>query len=193
MELVSASRYSYIGGFDATSNVRAGQLFGLPTKGTMAHSYVTSFSGLDEIANPYLAGADGKEHDFLDLVLQYRHRLGYNQTNDGELAAFISYAQAFPEAFMALVDTYNTLKSGVSNFICVALALIHIGHKPIGIRLDSGDLAYFSKETRKLFRRITEDFRLNPLAGLPSWQATISTNRSSSLWNNKGTRLMSLA
>jgi nicotinate phosphoribosyltransferase len=157
---VSASRYSYIGGFNATSNARAGQLFGIPTRGTMAHSYVSSFSGLHEIANPYLYRSDGKEEHFLDLVLKYRDQLGYNHINQGELAAFISYAQAFPEGFLALVDTYNTLQSGVPNFICVALALIQIGHKPIGVRLDSGDLAYFSKETRKLFRRTAERFSL---------------------------------
>ena len=163
---VSASRYSYIGGFNATSNARAGQLFGLPTKGTMAHSYVSSFSGLDEISNFHLAGSDGKEEDFLDLVLQYRHQLGYNHAHEGELAAFISYAQAFPEGFLALVDTYNTLKSGVPNFICVALALMHVGHKPIGVRLDSGDLAYFSKETRKLLRRTAERFSIESFGGL---------------------------
>jgi nicotinate phosphoribosyltransferase len=163
---VSASRYSYIGGFNATSNVRAGQLFGLPTLGTMAHSYVTSFFGLDEITNPDLAGPDGQKHNFLDLVLQYRRQLGYNHTNEGELAAFISFAQAFPEGFLALVDSYNTLESGVPNFVCVALALIHIGHKPIGVRLDSGDLAYFSKETRKLFRRTAETFSIESFSAL---------------------------
>jgi nicotinate phosphoribosyltransferase len=163
---VSASRYSYIGGFDATSNVRAGQLFGLPTRGTMAHSYVTSFFGLDEITNPQLTGPDGTAHDFLGLVLHYRHKLGYNHTNEGELAAFISYAQAFPGGFLALVDSYNTLESGVPNFICVALALIQIGHKPIGVRLDSGDLAYFSKETRKLLRKTAEEFSIKSFGGL---------------------------
>ena len=163
---VSASRYSYIGGFNATSNVRAGQLFGLPTKGTMAHSYVSAFFGLDEITNPRLAGPDGKVHDFLGLVLQYRHKLGYDHTNDGELAAFISYAQAFPDGFLALVDTYNTLESGVPNFICVALALIETGHKPIGVRLDSGDLAYFSKETRKLLRKTAEVFSIESFGAL---------------------------
>jgi nicotinate phosphoribosyltransferase len=163
---VSASRYSYIGGFNATSNTRAGQLFGIPAKGTMAHSYVSSFSGVHEIANPYLCGSDGKEVHFLDLVLKYRDQLGYNHINQGELAAFISYAQAFPEGFLALVDTYNTLHSGVPNFICVALALIQIGHKPIGVRLDSGDLAYFSKETRKLFRRTAERFSIEGFSEL---------------------------
>jgi len=163
---VSASRYSYIGGFNATSNTKAGQLFGLPTRGTMAHSYVSSFSGLSEIADPFLVGADGKKADFVGLVLQYRRQLGYLNTNEGELAAFISYAQAFPEGFLALVDTYNTLKSGVPNFICVALALIQTGHKPVGIRLDSGDLSYFSKEARKLLRKTADRFSLESFGSL---------------------------
>jgi nicotinate phosphoribosyltransferase len=163
---VSASRYSYIGGFNATSNTRAAQLFGLPAKGTMAHSYVSSFSSLHEIADPHLVGADGMEKDFVALVLQYRQQLGYINTHEGELAAFVSYAQAFPEGFLALVDTYNTLTSGVPNFICVALALIQLGHKPIGLRLDSGDLAYFSKEIRKILRKTAERFSIESFGGL---------------------------
>ena len=163
---VSASRYSYMGGFNGTSNARAGQLFGLPIKGTMAHSYVSSFAGLGEVTDPFLAGPDGKEHHFVDLVLHYRQQLDYQHTNEGELAAFISYACSFADSFLALVDTYNTPKSGLPNFICVALALIHIGYKPIGIRLDSGDLAYFSKETRKVFKKIAEQFSIESFAKL---------------------------
>ncbi len=163
---VSASRYAFIGGFSGTSNVRAGQLFGLQTKGTMAHSYVSSFSGLDEIADPNLKGPDGKERNFVDLVLAYRRRLNYLQTNEGELAAFISYASAFPNTFLALVDTYNTLQSGLPNFVCVALALIDVGYKPLGIRLDSGDLSYFSRESRRTFREIGEKFSIGFFAGL---------------------------
>ncbi len=163
---ISASRYSYIGGFNATSNVRAGQLFGLPTKGTMAHSYVTSFAGLSELRDPFLPGPDGKAYQFVDLVRHYRRELDYHQTNEGELAAFISYARSFPDGFLALVDTYNTLKSGLPNFVCVALALIHIGYKPLGIRLDSGDLAYFSKEARRLFRHIAARFSIESFARL---------------------------
>lgn len=155
---VSASRYSYIGGFTGTSNVQAGQLFGLPTKGTMAHSYVTAFSGLEEIADPFLAGPDGARHNLVDIALEYRRLLGYNHTHEGELAAFISYARSFSDGFLALVDSYDTLKSGLPNFICVALALFRVGYTPIGIRLDSGDLAYFSKEARKTFRKIGKDF-----------------------------------
>ena len=147
---VSASRYSYMGGFDGTSNVLAGYLFGVPIKGTHAHSYVQSFTGIEDLRSGTLVGADGKVNDFAKMVLQIRAELGFHYTNEGELASFIVYAQAFPRDFLALVDTYDTLKSGVPNFICVALGLLKLGYKPIGIRLDSGDLSYLSKGTRKM-------------------------------------------
>lgn len=149
---ISASRYAYIGGFDGTSNVQTGRLFGIPVSGTMAHAFVQSFAGLDELKNRSILGVSGVKHDFLNLVLETRRVLGYEKTNDGELAAFIAYAQAFPNKFLALVDTYNTLKSGVPNFICVALVLAELGYKPVGVRIDSGRLAYLSKEIRKMFR-----------------------------------------
>lgn len=148
---VSASRYSYMGGFDGTSNVLAGYLFGVPIRGTHAHSYVQSFTGLRDLKERTLVGADGKSYDFLTMVLEIRAELGFDHTNEGELASFIAYAQAFPRGFLALVDTYETLMSGVPNFICVALALLKLGYKPVGIRLDSGDLSYLSKGTRKMF------------------------------------------
>jgi nicotinate phosphoribosyltransferase len=163
---ISASRYAYIGGFNGTSNVEAGQLFGLPTKGTMAHSYVASFSGLDDISDPTIKSPDGRERNFVEMVLSYRSRLGYEQTHEGELAAFISYALAFKDGFLALVDTYDTMKSGLPNFICVALALIAVGYKPVGIRLDSGDLAYFSKETRKVFHKVGKQFSIDAFGAL---------------------------
>jgi nicotinate phosphoribosyltransferase len=151
---VSASRYSYMGGFDGTSNVLAGYLFGVPIGGTHAHSYVQSFTGIEDLKDHTLAGADGKDHDFVKMVLKIREELGFNYTNEGELASFIAYAQAFPRGFLALVDTYDTLKSGVPNFVCVALGLLKIGYKPTGVRLDSGDLSYLSKETRKVFNEM---------------------------------------
>jgi nicotinate phosphoribosyltransferase len=151
---VSASRYSYMGGFDGTSNVLAGFLFRVPLKGTHAHSYVQSFTGIGDLKNRTLVGADGKAHDFVKMVLEIRAESALNNTNEGELASFIAYAQAFPKGFLALVDTYDTLKSGVPNFICVALGLLKLGYKPVGVRLDSGDLSYLSRATRKMFMDI---------------------------------------
>lgn len=143
---VSASKYAYIGGFEATSNVLAGQLFGIKVSGTHAHSFVMSYSTLDDIA----------DSDFKRLVLECRKKLDYYGTNDGELAAFIGYAQSFPDGFVALIDTYDMLESGVKNFIIVAWALHQIGKKAIGVRIDSGDLAYFSKKIRETFRSVDE-------------------------------------
>ncbi|HSB07279.1 MAG TPA: nicotinate phosphoribosyltransferase, partial [Thermodesulfobacteriota bacterium] len=151
---LSASRYSYMGGFDGTSNVLAGYLFGVPIKGTHAHSYVQSFTGIENLKNTALVGTDGKAHDFVQMILEIREQLGFLHTNEGELASFVAYAQAFPEGFLALVDTYDTMKSGVPNFICVALGLLKLGYKPIGVRLDSGDLSYLSRGTRKMLNEM---------------------------------------
>ena len=67
-----------------------------------------------------------------------------------ELEAFRAYARSFPENCLLLVDTYDTLKSGVPNAIRVFKELRESGYEPKGIRLDSGDLAYLSKEARKM-------------------------------------------
>lgn len=150
---LSASRYVYNSGFDGTSNMKAGEIFGIPMMGTHAHSLVQSFKDLNDLTDRKLIGKDGKDHDFMSMVLKIRMDFGFNETNEGELAAFIAYAQAFPGTFLALVDTYDTLKSGVPNFLCVAVALMRLGYTPIGIRLDSGDLAYLSRESRRIFKR----------------------------------------
>ncbi len=155
---MSASRYSYIGGFDGTSNVAAATAFGIPSSGTIAHSWVLSFSELSEVAGLKLAGPDGTEHDFVALVQECRKELGFTNSNDDELGAFVGYAIAWPEAFLALVDTYDTVKSGVPNFLSVGLALARIGYRPIGIRLDSGDLAYLSREARRMFKQVGERY-----------------------------------
>lgn len=67
-----------------------------------------------------------------------------------EYTAFKAYADIYPHACMLLVDTYDTLKSGVPNAIKVFDELKAAGYKPIGIRLDSGDLAYLSKKAREM-------------------------------------------
>ncbi len=107
-----ASRAAYIGGVEGTSNVLAGRLYGIPVRGTHAHSWVESF------------------HD--------------------EVEAFRAYAQVYPDDCVLLVDTYDTLQSGVPNAIKVARELREKGHEIRGIRLDSGDLAYLSREARRM-------------------------------------------
>ncbi len=67
-----------------------------------------------------------------------------------EYEAFRAYANAYPDNCLLLVDTYDTLKSGIPNAIKVFKELRAAGHEPKGIRLDSGDLAYLSKKARKM-------------------------------------------
>ncbi|HHU89500.1 MAG TPA: nicotinate phosphoribosyltransferase [Clostridiaceae bacterium] len=68
-----------------------------------------------------------------------------------ELDAFRAYAQTYPDNCTLLVDTYNTLKSGVPNAIKIFNEeILPRGFRPKGIRIDSGDIAYLSKEARKM-------------------------------------------
>ncbi|XP_022116605.2 nicotinate phosphoribosyltransferase isoform X2 [Pieris rapae] len=164
---LSASKYSYIGGFDGTSNVLAGKMFNIPVKGTHAHSYVTSFSTLDDIQCVTLQHAETQEQcNLLEKALDWRNRLSLildaspEEASDGELAALISYALAFPSGFLALVDTYDVKRSGLLNFCAVALALHECGYTAVGIRIDSGDLAYLSVLARDTFKKIADTFAL---------------------------------
>ncbi len=73
------------------------------------------------------------------------------QLFDDEYKAFRIYAETYPDACTLLVDTYNVLSSGIPNAIRTAKEVLEpAGHRLKGIRLDSGDLAYFSKESRKM-------------------------------------------
>lgn len=73
------------------------------------------------------------------------------QMFDSELDAFKAYASIYPSSCVLLVDTYNTLKEGIPNAIkCFNEVVLPAGHRPKGIRIDSGDLAYLSKEARKM-------------------------------------------
>ncbi len=67
-----------------------------------------------------------------------------------EYEAFKAYAASYPDNCLLLVDTYDTLNSGIPNAIKVFKELEAAGHKPKGVRLDSGDLAYLSKKARKM-------------------------------------------
>lgn len=102
-----------------------------------------------------IAGATGTSN----TLAGYQHGLNisgtiahsYIQTHDSEYDAFVSYAKINPENCILLVDTYDTLKSGVVNAIKVAQEyLLPNGYRLKAIRLDSGDLSYLSKKARKM-------------------------------------------
>lgn len=110
---VYGARAAYIGGAASTATVLAGQMFGIPVSGTMAHSWV--------------------------------------MYHDDEYTAFKRFAELYPDNSVLLADTYDVLESGVPNAIRVAKeVLIPMGKRLKGIRLDSGDLAYLSKEARNM-------------------------------------------
>ncbi|XP_059618872.1 nicotinate phosphoribosyltransferase isoform X1 [Phlebotomus argentipes] len=264
---LSASKYSYVGGFDGTSNVLAGKLFDIPVKGTHAHAYITSFTGFSELKTRTLRHkVTGIPQDLLELSIRHRDALSEvldistEESSEGELAAMVSFAIAFPDGFMALVDTYDvksaqngvdahpngevngssdinsnitlpnvaiecnhktdvrpklrcnadveckcsdemgrngepedharcssmrssrkilvghvvlgrnrlnlltnvgkSFRSGLLNFCAVALALNDQGYRAIGIRIDSGDLAYLSCLARQTFEQVSARFRI---------------------------------
>ncbi|KAK4872071.1 hypothetical protein RN001_016195 [Aquatica leii] len=164
---LSASKYSYIGGFDGTSNVLAGKLYDIPVNGTHAHAYVTSFTHFSELRSQLLVSKkDGKSYDFLESTITWRTELSsvfkvvHTEVSDGELAAFISFAMAFPNQFMVLVDTYDVERSGLLNFCAVTLALNDLGFQAIGIRIDSGDIAYLSFIARECFLKISTKYNI---------------------------------
>lgn len=80
------------------------------------------------------------------------------QSFDTEIEAFRSYAKVHPENTTLLVDSYDTLKSGVPNAIIVAKEMEENGHRLKAIRLDSGDLAYLSKKARKMLNDAGLDY-----------------------------------
>ncbi|AHH10821.1 Nicotinate phosphoribosyltransferase [Borrelia coriaceae ATCC 43381] len=109
---LSASKAAYIGGANFTSNVLAGYKYNIPVIGTMAHSWVMSFTSEEE--------------------------------------AFWEYAKIYPDNVSLLIDTYDTLNSGIKNAIKVFKALKNKGSKNFSVRIDSGDLEYLSKEVRRI-------------------------------------------
>lgn len=72
------------------------------------------------------------------------------QSYEDELEAFRDFSKFRPKNCVLLVDTYNTLKSGLPNAITVAKEMENRGERLFGVRLDSGDLAYLAKKTRKI-------------------------------------------
>jgi len=80
------------------------------------------------------------------------------QSFDDELTSFRTFAEYYPENAVLLVDTYDTLGSGVPNAITVAKEMEEQGYKLKGIRLDSGDLAYFSRKSREMLDEAGLDY-----------------------------------
>ncbi len=73
------------------------------------------------------------------------------QVFDSEYEAFANYARLYPQSCVLLVDTYNVLKSGIPNAIKVFDEVLKpMGYRPVGVRIDSGDIAYLSKKARKM-------------------------------------------
>ncbi|TPP55183.1 Nicotinate phosphoribosyltransferase [Fasciola gigantica] len=193
---LTASRYAYLGGYDGTSNVLAGKLFGIPVVGTHAHSFVSVYQ--EKTASVFMNGAlndhsdlkvpsvpdpvseiDIDSSELLDLhgesmeLDRFLQRCWYwsrylgtvldyvpDQVHAGELAAFANYAYAFPANFVGLIDTYDVLRSGLPNFCSVSLALHEYGYQALGLRIDSGDLAFLSLMVRDAFKRIAKHFNL---------------------------------
>ncbi len=83
-----------------------------------------------------------------------------------EIDAFRAYAEIYPDDCLLLVDTIDTLESGVPNAIKVFEELRKQGHKPVGVRLDSGDLAYLSIQAAKMLNA----------AGFPDTKIVLSNN-----------------
>lgn len=117
-----------------------------------AHGYDASLEGARAAI---IAGATGTSHTLAGqkygAYVSGTMAHSFIQLHNSELEAFESYARINPENSVFLVDTFDTLKSGVPNAIKVAKEVLHpMGHRLKAIRLDSGDLAYLSKEARKL-------------------------------------------
>jgi nicotinate phosphoribosyltransferase len=80
------------------------------------------------------------------------------ESYDDELTAFSHFAEVQPDDCVLLVDTYDTLKSGLPNAISVAKKMEKKGYRLSGIRLDSGDLAYLAKMSRKMLNEAGLDY-----------------------------------
>lgn len=104
-----------------------------------------------------IGGADGTSNVLSSALLKVpvkgTHAHSWIQSFPSELDAFRSYARTFPDECTLLVDTYDTLKSGIPNAITVAKELEKQGHRLVGIRIDSGDLAFLSIRAREMLDR----------------------------------------
>ncbi len=104
-------------------------------------SRAAMIGGCDSTSN-VLAGK------MFDIPCKGTHSHSWVMSFPDEITAFREYAKLYPDNCLLLVDTFDTLKSGVPNAITVFEEMRARGEKPMGIRLDSGDLSYLSKKAR---------------------------------------------
>jgi nicotinate phosphoribosyltransferase len=111
--------------------------------------------GLSEARAAYVGGVRSTSNvlagQTFAIPVKGTHAHSWIMAFPDELTAFRTYAEVFPDSAVLLVDTYDTLKSGIPHAITVARELRERGHELIGVRIDSGDLAYLSRETRRMF------------------------------------------
>jgi len=109
--------------------------------------------GLSASRACFVGGCQGTSNvlagKLLGIPVYGTHAHSWVMAFDSELEAFEAYARAMPDNCLFLVDTYGTL-NGIKNAITVAQGLRERGHEIIGLRLDSGDLAYFSIHARRM-------------------------------------------
>lgn len=121
-----------------------------------------------------IGGADFSSNVGLSHVLGYQpkgthaHSMvqAFMALGQGELEAFRAYADVYPDDCLLLVDTINTLESGLPNAITVFEELRRKGYEPVGIRLDSGDLAYLAIQAARMLDK----------AGFPDTVIVLSNN-----------------
>ena len=145
-------------------------------------------------ANPatraaYIGGSTGSSNVGMSAVLgmqskgTHAHSMVqvFMAVAGGELEAFKAYAEVYPDETLLLVDTIDTLESGVPNAIRVFEDLRAKGHRPVGIRLDSGDLAYLSIHAAKMLNDAgfpdTSIVLSNDLDELVIWQILTQINQ----------------
>lgn len=135
-----AARMKYVAGDLHLSEFGLRRAQGL---GGISASRAAIAGGFDSTSNVYAA----KMYD-IKAVGTMAH--SFIQSEENELSAFRKFAEAHPDNCTLLVDTYDTLRSGIPNAIMVAKEMMNKGQSLQAIRLDSGDLAYLSKKGRKM-------------------------------------------
>jgi nicotinate phosphoribosyltransferase len=132
-------------------------------EGASMASRAAYIGGVDSTSN-VLAGR------LYEIPVKGTHAHSWIESFPSELEAFRAYADVYPKACLLLVDTYDTLQSGVPNAIRVGRELKEKGLKLRGIRLDSGDLAYLSKEARRMLDEAgLEDAAIVASSDLDEW------------------------